>query len=401
MAQLALTYGSFGDLLETAKLVVKVVRLLRADGRTKLSQERLALATKLQTLNSDLITLDSIAAGVHIDLSSTHTLLVVIRVQAEVEACRVVLTQFLDKLAAPRSFLGSMIVALSKRSNLAGTQSAVGPSGISTSAGRRQGRPSGDRLAAYHDAILNLPIAREVSDNIFCVIDPVGGNIPISLRYCHSYSDLDRIIKAYMQNRQEAGGLYVQRGDYNIVSREGSIISPMEFAETVKAGMQVEMSIIKRKFHAWRERRAQINSSTNPPNTDEATEWFICANPTCRRKYEINEHNGEIVSPEVAQDRSGQESFQPEVFRLVQDYTVRIKGQASHTMSWAEFSTGPAQWTVQFKVHGEVKGVADSKGAAKEEAARQALNLRAYGNWQKETCNCSEFYLERKRRGDD
>jgi phosphomevalonate kinase len=119
MAQLALTYGSFGDLLETAKLVVKVVRLLRANGRTKLSQERLALATKLQTLNSDLITLDSIAAGVHIDLSSTHTLLVVIRVRAEVEACRMVLTQFLDKLAAPRGFLGSMIVALSEESELA------------------------------------------------------------------------------------------------------------------------------------------------------------------------------------------------------------------------------------------------------------------------------------------
>jgi hypothetical protein len=120
-----------------------------------------------------------------------------------------------------------------------------------------------------------------------------------------------------MQHRQEAGGLYVQRGDYNIVSREGSIISPTEFAETVKAGMQVEMSIIKRTLHAWRKRRAQI-SGTSPLKTDEAAEWFIwyaiagigyplslkgvvsSANPKCRRKYEINEHNGEIVSPEVA-----------------------------------------------------------------------------------------------------
>jgi hypothetical protein len=46
----------------------------------------------------------------------------------------------------------------------------------------------GDRLAAYHDAILNLPIARGVADNMFCVIDPVGGNFPISLRYYHLYS---------------------------------------------------------------------------------------------------------------------------------------------------------------------------------------------------------------------
>ncbi|KAJ6541929.1 hypothetical protein B0H19DRAFT_1381477 [Mycena capillaripes] len=52
--------------------------------------------------------------------------------------------------------------------------------------------------------------------------------------------------------------------------------------------------------------------------------------------------------------------------------------QATHTLSWAESSSGPSheiKWTVQCKVSGEVKGtgVADSKAAAKEEAARQAL----------------------------
>ncbi|KAJ7921251.1 hypothetical protein B0H13DRAFT_2417519 [Mycena leptocephala] len=52
--------------------------------------------------------------------------------------------------------------------------------------------------------------------------------------------------------------------------------------------------------------------------------------------------------------------------------------QASHTLSWAESSAGPAyeiKWTVVCKVSGEAKGigVADSKAAAKEEAARQAL----------------------------
>ncbi|KAJ7888641.1 hypothetical protein B0H14DRAFT_2693269 [Mycena olivaceomarginata] len=397
MAQFALTYGSFGDLLETAKLAVKVVKLLRADGRKKLSQERLALAAKLQTLNSDLITLDSIAAGVHIDLSSTHTLLVVIRVRAEVDACRMVLAQFLDRLAAPRGFLGSIIVALSEENELArfrteisspmkGIRTLMSMLNLATSQGLKAQLDHagsqllrvgdkidhlGDRLAAYHDAILSLPIARGVSDNIFCVVDPVGGNIPISLRYCHLYSDLDRIIKAYMENRPEAGGLYVQRGDYNIVSSEGSIISPMEFSETVKAGMQVEMSIIKRTFHAWRERRAQSN--TSPPDNAKAREWFICANPACGRKYEINEHNGEILSPEVAQDRFGQENVQPEVFRLVQYYTVQFKGPvqvkgrqgfitqfnnyfqarlASQSYSWTELFTGPAHemmWTVQLK----------------------------------------------------
>ncbi|KAF8204321.1 hypothetical protein K438DRAFT_556107 [Mycena galopus ATCC 62051] len=52
--------------------------------------------------------------------------------------------------------------------------------------------------------------------------------------------------------------------------------------------------------------------------------------------------------------------------------------KASHTVSWVEYSSGPShaiKWTVECKVSGEVKGtgVADSKAAAKEEAARLAL----------------------------
>jgi hypothetical protein len=160
MAHFALSHGSFGDLLETAKLAVKVVRLLRADGRTKLSQERLALATKLQTLNSDLMSLDSIAAGV-IDLSSTHTLLAVIRVGAEVEACRMVLVQFLDRLAASRGFLGSIMVALSEESELARFKTEIS---------------SPMKVVRTLLSMLNLYIRRPFrpwrSTHIFCVEQP-------------------------------------------------------------------------------------------------------------------------------------------------------------------------------------------------------------------------------------
>ncbi|KAJ6520271.1 hypothetical protein C8R45DRAFT_55367 [Mycena sanguinolenta] len=52
--------------------------------------------------------------------------------------------------------------------------------------------------------------------------------------------------------------------------------------------------------------------------------------------------------------------------------------RASHTVSWVEYSAGPShaiKWTVECKVSGDVKGTAtaDSKAAAKEEAARLAL----------------------------
>ncbi|KAJ6601392.1 hypothetical protein DFH09DRAFT_1302675 [Mycena vulgaris] len=56
-----------------------------------------------------------------------------------------------------------------------------------------------------------------------------------------------------------------------------------------------------------------------------------------------------------------------------------FQGQkSSHVVSYSESSQGPShdiKWTVQCKVSGVVKGtgVASSKNAAKEEAAKQAL----------------------------
>jgi hypothetical protein len=153
----------------------------------------------------------------------------------------------------------------------------------------------GDRLlTAYQETVLKLPIARGVYDDVFGVIDPTGGYIPIALRACRVYSvsaciagnptsynfhqDLDRIIKAYLANRPDAGADYVQRGDYEIVSTEGNIILPVEFTRTVQAGMQVEMSIVKR---VPRVRSYQTQSTRYPhcrhTNANEPlaeSEWF-------------------------------------------------------------------------------------------------------------------------------
>ncbi|KAJ6494973.1 hypothetical protein DFH09DRAFT_1337510 [Mycena vulgaris] len=304
---MSLTYGSFGDLIETAKLVVKVVKLLRARG--KLSQERLALTAELQTLNSDLITLDSIASGIHLDPSYANALFVIIRIRAEVESCRMVLTHFLDKLEAPRGVFGIIIAALSEESELAKVGKDISRplkvirtlvSTLNLSAMQGVGMQLtdvgsqvqligsqvlhvgervdyfGDRLVAYHEAVLRLPIAHGVVDDIFCVVDPIGGNIPISLRYCHAYTDLDRLIKAHLLHRPEAGACYIQRGDYNIVSSEGSTISPVEFTETVRAGMQVEMSIIKRRIQnpGFRIQNTQCPHCHWSNTAETGNDWF-------------------------------------------------------------------------------------------------------------------------------
>lgn len=107
----AVTYGSAGDILDTAKLAIEVIRRLRNGSR--LSQERLDLATELQDLYKDLISLSLIASNVHIDPACPHSLHIVDRIRSEVDSCRRILTQFLfDKLAARKGAIGTIIEAL-------------------------------------------------------------------------------------------------------------------------------------------------------------------------------------------------------------------------------------------------------------------------------------------------
>ncbi|KAJ6554420.1 hypothetical protein B0H19DRAFT_1153482 [Mycena capillaripes] len=368
----ALAYGSFGDLIETAKLAVQIAAFLR-NGR-KLSQERLALATELKTLNSQLITLTFVASGVHIDPLCTHSLSVVACIRSEVESCHKVLVQFLNELHKPRGILGSIAQAINEESKLEKfrnelsrplntirtlmlTLNLIASKGVSSqlngailqlevlrypvlSIGPQilavgdKVDLYGDRLAAVHEAVLKLPIPRGISDDILFVVDPIGGNIPISLRYCHVYADVDRILKAHLINRPEAGARYIERGDYHIVSDDGATILPVEFARRVRAGMEVEMSIIQRKPRNPRWTNAQC-PHCHHHNVDEAGNgWFKCGNTTCAKKYRIDllaeedmdkiEEIQEIVSPQISLTRGKPErqAKPEESFRLVHIYTT-------------------------------------------------------------------------------
>ncbi|KAJ7117212.1 hypothetical protein C8R43DRAFT_108534 [Mycena crocata] len=339
----ALAYGSFGDLLETAKLAVKIVQILR-DGR-KLSGERLALAVELQTLNNYLITVGSIASGVRVDPLCTRSLYVVACIRSEVDSCRTILTRILQQLGKPRGIFGIIALAIGEESELARLRSEIsrplgsirtlmltlnliasqgigaqlngailqleqiGPqvqnvgSEVTAVGDKIANRVNlyGDRLAAVHEAILKLPISRGVTDDILIVVDPIGGNIPISLRYCHVYADVDRIIKAHLLHRPEAGGRYIERGDYHIVSgEEATTILPVEFARKIKPGMQVEMSIIKRR----RDQQGQVNTRCQHCGCDNANEsgngWFKCTNTICGRKYRFDYANaGDMVEDNI------------------------------------------------------------------------------------------------------
>ncbi|KAJ7117206.1 hypothetical protein C8R43DRAFT_1037650 [Mycena crocata] len=379
----ALAYGSFGDVLETAKLAVKIVQILR-DGR-KLSRERLALAVELQTLNNHLVTLKFIASGIHVDPLCSRSLYVVACIRSEVDSCRTILTRILQQLDGPRGIFGMIALAISEESELARLRSEIsrplstirtlmltlnliasqgigaqlngailqleqiGPQVLNVGsevvaisdklvATGDKVDLYGDRLAAVHEAVLKLPIARGVSDDILFVVDPIGGNIPISLRYCHAYADVDRIIKAHLLHRPDAGSRYIERGDYHIVSgEEGATILPMEFARKVQPGMQVEMSIVKRQL---RNRRwGQMSNAQCPHcNRNDADElgngWHRCTNLKCARRYRMNlldeediakvAEIQEIVSPQIRQASYNRQdvSDEPESFRLVHVYTT-------------------------------------------------------------------------------
>jgi hypothetical protein len=112
----AFAYGSFGDLLDTAKLVVKVIRFVWAGG--KMSQERLALVAELQTLNNDLVILHLLASGMRLDPSSMSSS-VVLRILSEAQKCRMILVQFLNKLNAPKGVFSAILTVLMEESQLA------------------------------------------------------------------------------------------------------------------------------------------------------------------------------------------------------------------------------------------------------------------------------------------
>ncbi|KAF7352470.1 hypothetical protein MVEN_01211900 [Mycena venus] len=87
-------------------------------------------------------------------------------------------------------------------------------------------------------------IPREVSEEMFLVLSPIGEPIPISTLYCTSPRVLGEILIAYMRGHKKAGGVYVERGYYFFVGHDGKVITPSQLIRATKAGIRLEMGII-------------------------------------------------------------------------------------------------------------------------------------------------------------
>ncbi|KAJ7888921.1 hypothetical protein B0H14DRAFT_2692724 [Mycena olivaceomarginata] len=184
-------------------------------------------------------------------------------------------------------------------------------------------------------------VPRGVSDDLFYVIDPVGGYISVPLQYCCDYRTLEDLLKIYLRHRPQAGAHYVERGDYGIVSEDGSFIIPMKFTQTVKSGMLLEMSILQRQVQ---NRSDTIQNTTCPscgcsPKITTSNGWFKCT--TCARNYRMDGEDKdleEIVSPQLAQPNEGaeQESFRRVHILILVSFLVRRCLWA--TSDWSQLS---------------------------------------------------------------
>ncbi|KAJ6512592.1 hypothetical protein C8R45DRAFT_960818 [Mycena sanguinolenta] len=191
---------------------------------------------------------------------------------------------------------------------------------------------------------------RQVSEAVFSVTDPLGRPIPISLAHCGDFDALDRMLKACIFNRPEAGARYVERGDYNLFLPEGTIVRRIDFARTVKPGMELDMSIIKRQQsrHKPDLKECPYCYVKNPRPTKN--KWIHCSNHQCGRRYQISakaaEEIEEIYSPQLLTKRDAiqQEEEDTDLFRLVEiQATYRVSFLYSRPLMSSEFS-GPLIW---------------------------------------------------------
>jgi hypothetical protein len=109
----ALTYGSFGDILDTARLAKHIIDVLCNGGG---SVQRQNLISALKGLCDDMA---SLATVFNDDLLSPQALALAAKLSAEVASCRSFVHQFSAKLATSSGVLWRILTVVSEERELA------------------------------------------------------------------------------------------------------------------------------------------------------------------------------------------------------------------------------------------------------------------------------------------
>ncbi|KAJ7823448.1 hypothetical protein B0H13DRAFT_2681444 [Mycena leptocephala] len=298
----ALTFGSFGDILEAAKIAKHIVDVLRNGASDSEARRRQKLISTLEGICDDMAKLTFLFdAGCFTD-----------RLCAEVDLCRSLLDEFYAKINSYKAaglrgllgrtwmvaveekelaswraqiserraalhdllcslnsiqlhdvsdqvrrvgsqvqYIGSRVDSIKAQVQEVGTLGVILSTYLSSQVSQ-QGSEIREAVSEIRQVCTGgqqLPgtmSLRNIPDPVFFIMDPLGRPITVQLSHCSSFHDLDRILKAYLSTCPDAGSQYVNRGDYNIVSTEGTIVPRSNFRRAVGAWMKFEMSIIKR-----------------------------------------------------------------------------------------------------------------------------------------------------------
>ncbi|KAJ7061096.1 hypothetical protein C8F01DRAFT_1138899, partial [Mycena amicta] len=363
----ALTFGSFGDILEVAKIAKRIIDVLRSKGGG--SPERQKLISTLKIICDDM-------AGLTV-LPETHF---TTRLWEEVALCRSLLDQFYAEIKSYVGVLGWIRMVASEERELASWRAQIserraallhllGPiisvqvhdvgervgqvgsqvqylgykvdnveqnvrnevgtlgvriTNILSAEVSRMGseiRQVGADVHTVRHAILKM-LPHDISDPVFFVRDPLGRPITIQLSFCDGFQDLDRLLRAYLFKHPDAGREYVECGDYSIVAPDGVIIPRLRLRGELRAGIVFDMSIIQRRFGPG----TQMCPHCSHTNKDgiEGT-WINCSNPTCGLRYQLSKSKSkdieDIFSPQTFQQglaQSPREQDWEQLFRLVQ-----------------------------------------------------------------------------------
>ncbi|KAJ7739882.1 hypothetical protein B0H16DRAFT_1729259 [Mycena metata] len=213
MPAFAFAYGSFGDILATGQLIVKIIVILRKGTR---SDECAATEKELKSLGGDLanLTLTPVDDAVQ---TSPLARSVADRVQEEIRRCHGLMVHFFSKMNATSGLFQRLMWAASEERELATFRMriierrtalgvVIGMLNVNVITHTRDTVESGvnslaQQLATYQQQIVAVvrQVSRGVTEDLFVIISPAGVSIPVPLAYCGTFRDLRRILNAYFK----------------------------------------------------------------------------------------------------------------------------------------------------------------------------------------------------------
>ncbi|KAJ7312287.1 hypothetical protein DFH08DRAFT_822324 [Mycena albidolilacea] len=366
-----LCFPDVGDIVETARLAKRIIDVLRNGGT---SYKRQKIISALKGMHDDVA---GLATVFDVNSLSPEVQSIVHRLSAELALCHSLMDKIYAKLHPSNAVLGRVWMVLSEEKELVSWRTDISEcrdalhlllellnglcvreageqlgqvrsqmqyieSGVNRVEARIQNvgleiRNFGaltilgliasnfvtDQISRIGSQV-RIDVERmslhDVSDPVFFVMDPLGRTITIQLSYCDSFKDLDRILKAHLHDRPQAGSMYVERGDYRILSTEGIIIPPVDFPGKLRAGMRFDLCILKRR-RDWRKPTPHqcpycYRLCSDPPKVG----WIHCSNDRCGSRYQISSKKSQSAAEieEIASLELSQQQDRKELFRLIE-----------------------------------------------------------------------------------